>query len=258
MASAAEPDLQRSDGNRRGLRAAVPHGSVAGPIRQDLRGRLLGGDPAAGRPIDGQPAGRVPSSSDQVGLSPWRRWSRSPPPSSPWSPASGTSCGSPGWGCWQAGSWGWRCTRQATCAWNGIGSLRPRKATNPATPSHSLCRAYPVQAQRPATGELSRSARSGSWSLRLQPVQVTSGPWKPVESMSLLAFPAGIIEHMFDTDHVNRSLLLRGMRQSPPCQRVVPITLRAAVTDWLITTIASKESSQGRMRLPRMRQDSSR
>jgi len=49
-------------------------------------------------------------------------------------------------------------------------------------------------------------------------------------------------------------MLLPGLRQGPPCQRSVPITLRAAVTDWLITTIASEESSQGRMRLPRMRQ----
>jgi hypothetical protein len=57
-----------------------------------------------------------------------------------WSPASGTSSGSLGWGCWQAGSWRWRFTRQATCAWNETRNLPPRKPRNPATPRHSPLR----------------------------------------------------------------------------------------------------------------------
>jgi hypothetical protein len=32
-----------------------------------------------------------------------RGWSRRRPPSLVWSPASGTFCGSPGWGCWPSG-----------------------------------------------------------------------------------------------------------------------------------------------------------
>jgi hypothetical protein len=68
-------------------------------------------------------------------------------PSLAWSPASGTSTGSPGWGCWQAGSWGWGCTRRATTAWNKIRSLRRRRAKNPATPSHS-----PFECERPRGG----------------------------------------------------------------------------------------------------------
>ena len=60
-------------------------------------------------------------------------------PSLAWSPASGTSTGSPGWGRWQAGWWRWWFTRPATRAWNGIRRLRPRKAKNPATPSHRPC-----------------------------------------------------------------------------------------------------------------------
>ena len=48
-------------------------------------------------------------------------------PSLAWSPASGTSPGSLGWGCWQAGWWGWRCTRPATRAWNAIRRLASRQ-----------------------------------------------------------------------------------------------------------------------------------
>src|SRR5512132_1135833 len=55
-----QPDLRRVDRDRRVHGAAVPHGAVARPYGQDLRRRLRGGHPAAGRPGDGQPPGGLP------------------------------------------------------------------------------------------------------------------------------------------------------------------------------------------------------
>jgi hypothetical protein len=81
-------------------------------------------------------------------------------PSLAWSPASGTSYGSPGWGCWQAGSWRWRCSRQATGAWNGIRRRRPRKPKQPAAPSHS-----PFDCERPGAGGYGGQPACGLWPL---------------------------------------------------------------------------------------------
>jgi hypothetical protein len=85
-----------------------------------------------------------------------------------WSPASGTSTGSPGWDSWQAGSWQWGCTRQATGAWNGTRRRRPRKAKNPATPSHSL-----FEGERPVRLGCARPARLPVTTAITSPVKPT-------------------------------------------------------------------------------------
>jgi hypothetical protein len=161
MAPAEQPDLRRPDRDRRGHGAAVPHGSVARPVRQDLGCRLLGGHPAPGRPCGRQSAGSLPSSSDQVrrcrdcegGRAGVRlRWRGRRLLAHP--------VDRPGLGCWHAGSWRWGCTRQAMCAWNGTRRRRRRKPKHPATASHS-----PVTSCRPRRPGTDRRPARGGWCL---------------------------------------------------------------------------------------------
>jgi hypothetical protein len=106
MAPAEQPELWRPDRDRRVPGAAVPDRGVAGCGRQDLHPRLRGGHPRSW-PRSCSSTARRPSIA--AGPGPWSspspRWSPRGAPTSAWSPASGASCGSPEWPCWQVASW---------------------------------------------------------------------------------------------------------------------------------------------------------